>query len=265
MSSPAIVNALPHLAAVGPDVIGGGAIPLAMAVAALAGLVSFASPCVLPLVPGFLGYVTGFSDFDQLREHRRRAVLGAALFVAGFSIVFIASITLATAVGSALARYQGTLTRIGGAIVIIVALIFLGVLGPRSQRGLTSSWRPAAGLAGAPLLGAVFAVGWSPCMGPTLAAIMALGAPLAGDAPIARGVLLGAAYCIGLGLPFLAIAAGWARAGRASDWVRRHQVAVQRVGGALLLLLGVLMVTGLWDGIMSWVQAHLVTGFEVSL
>ena len=263
--SGAIGSTLPHLVQVGPDVIDSGAIPLAMAVAALAGLVSFASPCVLPLVPGFLGYVTGFSGVDQLREHRRRTVAGAALFVAGFSAVFIASITLATAVGGALARYQGTLTRVGGALVILVALVFLGVLGPGSQRELTSSWRPAAGLAGAPLLGAIFAIGWSPCMGPTLAAIMALGAPLAGDAPIARGVLLGAAYCLGLGLPFLAIAAGWSRAGRASDWVRRHQRGVQRVGGGLLLLLGVRMVSGLWDGIMSWVQAHLVTGFEVSL
>lgn len=250
------------LAHLGPDVIGSGALPVAMAVAALAGLVSFASPCVLPLVPGFLGYVTGLGRPDELRAHRRRAVLGAALFVLGFSVIFIASITLASAVGAAFIQHQALITRIGGVLVIAVALVFLGM---GSQRELTSSWRPAAGLAGAPLLGAAFAVGWTPCTGPTLAAIMALGAPLAGDAPIARGVLLGTAYCVGLGAPFLAIAAGWSRAGRASAWLRRHQGAVQRVGGGLLLVLGLLMVSGLWEGIMSWVQAHLISGFEVSL
>ena len=248
--------------AVADSTIASGALPLAALVAALAGLISFASPCVLPLVPGFLGYVTGLSQTSLEQRRRSRLILGALLFVVGFSVVFVASITAASVAGAALIRYQTVLTRAGGVLVILLALVFLGM---GAQRELGFGWRPAAGLAGAPLLGLVFGLGWTPCTGPTLAAIMALAGPLGGDAPVARGVVLGTAYCLGLGLPFLAIAAGWQRATRASAWVRRHQRGVQRTGGALLLLVGVLMATGLWEGIMSWVQTHLVNGFQVVL
>ena len=164
-----------------------GALPLAVLVAVAAGLVSFASPCVLPLVPGFLGYVTGLSDVALADRRRSRMILGAALFVAGFSVVFIIGALAVSAAGAALAAHQSLLTRIGGAIVIVLALVFLGVgAGMGSQREMRTHWRPAAGLAGAPLLGAAFAVGWSPCTGPTLGAIYSLAAPLAGDAPVAR-------------------------------------------------------------------------------
>lgn len=243
-----------------------GALPLAVLVAVVAGLVSFASPCVLPLVPGFLGYVTGLSDVALAQRRTSRMVLGAALFVLGFTVVFILGAVAVSAAGAALATRQGLLTRIGGAVVIVFALVFLGVGGRLgSQREVRTHWRPAAGLAGAPLLGAAFAVGWSPCTGPTLGAIYALAAPLAGDAPVARGVALATAYSVGLGLPFILAAAGWSRAARANAWLRRHQRGVQLAGGGLLLVLGLLMVSGLWEGIMSWVQAHLVTGFETLL
>jgi cytochrome c-type biogenesis protein len=193
-------------------------------------------------------------------------ILGAALFVAGFSVVFIIGALAVSAAGAALAAHQSLLTRIGGAIVIVLALVFLGVgAGMGSQREMRTHWRPAAGLAGAPLLGAAFAVGWSPCTGPTLGAIYSLAAPLAGDAPVARGALLAAAYSVGLGVPFVLAAAGWSRAARANDWLRRHQRGVQLAGGGLLLALGLLMVSGAWEGIMSWVQSHLIIGFETVL
>ncbi len=248
------------------DTIAAGALPVAVLVAVLAGLVSFASPCVLPLVPGFLGYVTGLSDTALADRRRSRVVLGAVLFVLGFTVVFLAGVVAVSAAGAALARSATLMTRIGGALVIVMALVFLGVgAGAGSQREVRTHWRPAAGLTGAPLLGAAFAVGWTPCTGPTLGAIYALAAPLAGDAPVARGVLLATAYSLGLGLPFILVAAGWSRANRASGWLRRHQRGVQLLGGGLLLVLGLLMVSGLWEGMMTWVRAHLINGFQVVL
>ncbi len=245
--------------------VGTAAIPVAVAVAALAGFVSFASPCVLPLVPGFLGYVTGMSGTALAEQRRSRMVLGAGLFVAGFSVVFLAGALAATAAGAALSEHTALLTRIGGALVIVLGLVFLGVGGRVTQRELHTSWRPAAGLAGAPVLGAVFAVGWSPCTGPTLAAIYAMAAPLAGDAPVARGALLAAAYSLGLGLPFVLIAAGWSRATRASAWMRRHQRGVQLAGGGLLLLIGVLMLTGVWAVLLTRIQSLLISDFVTPL
>ncbi|MGB8386079.1 MAG: cytochrome c biogenesis protein CcdA [Dermatophilaceae bacterium] len=247
-----------------PSTVASGALPAALAIAVVAGVVSFASPCVLPLVPGFLGYVTGLGDTPLAQRRRSRVVLGALLFVLGFSVVFVLSVSAASAMGAVLREYQSQLIRVGGVVVIAMALVFLGV-GP--QRELKTGWKPTAGLAGAPVLGVVFGLGWGPCTGPTLGAILALAAPLGaqGGSSIARGALLGLAYCIGLGLPFLLLAAGLEHARRASAWLRRHQRGVQRFGGLLLLAVGVLMVTGLWEGIMSWVQAHLVTGFETAI
>jgi len=248
------------------DTIASGALPLAALVAVLAGLVSFASPCVLPLVPGFLGYVTGLSDAGPAAPRRSRVVLGTALFVLGFSVVFLLGALAVTAAGSALTGHEATLTRVGGALVVVMGLVFLGV-GARwgSQRELRAGWRPAAGLAGAPLLGAVFAVGWTPCTGPTLGAIYALAAPLAGDAPVARGTVLAAAYCVGLGLPFLLVAAGWSRAARANTWLRRHQRGIHLAGGLLLVGVGLLMLSGLWESLVAWLQSQVVAGFQVVL
>lgn len=244
------------------DVVANGNVLLAGLVALLAGLVSFASPCVLPLVPGFLGYVTGLSGGSPTRTagspDRSRVVAGAALFVAGFSVVFLSGTLLASAVGLAMAEHRRTLSIVGGIVVLAMALVFLGVGG---QSGWSPRWRPAAGLAGAPLLGMVFAVGWAPCMGPTLAVIYTLASTTVGDSgTVARGALLGAAYCLGLGTPFMLIAAGWSRAERTSAWLRRHHRGMQLLGGALLLVVGVLLLTGWWDELVVWLQTKLIGG-----
>lgn len=242
------------------DTVTAGALPVAFAVALLAGLVSFASPCVLPLVPGFLGYVTGLSDVALEKRGRGRLLLGALLFVLGFSVVFIAVSATASAVGAALFAHRLLLMRVGGVVVIALALVFLGL---GTQRSWQPSWRPAAGLAGAPLLGVVFGLGMSPCTGPTFAAILALTVPLSGGGSgVARGVVLAVAYSLGLGLPFLLIAGGYSKAGRASGWLRRHHRAIQVVGGVLLLAVGLLLVTGVWDTLTAQLQSRLVSGFE---
>ena len=240
--------------------IASGALPLALVLALVAGFVSFASPCVLPLVPGFLGYVTGLSDVALEKRGRGRLLLGALLFVLGFSVVFIAVSATASAVGAALFAHRLLLMRVGGVVVIALALVFLGL---GTQRSWQPSWRPAAGLAGAPLLGVVFGLGMSPCTGPTFAAILALTVPLSGGGSgVARGVVLAVAYSLGLGLPFLLIAGGYSKAGRASGWLRRHHRAIQVVGGVLLLAVGLVLVTGVWDTLTAQLQSRLVSGFE---
>lgn len=258
--------------------IADGNLLVAALVAALAGAVSFASPCVLPLVPGFLGYVTGMGaaalpaadgagSAGAPRRARRRVLLGAVLFVLGFSVVFITGTLLASIAGGVLAQHRLLLSRLGGVVVIALALVFLGVgAGLGSQRSWQPRWRPAAGLAGAPLLGVVFAIGWAPCIGPTYAAIALLATNLAGDSgQTLRGGLLGVAYCLGLGLPFLLIAAGWSRALTASAWLRRHHRGVQLFGGAILLIVGVLLLTGQWDLLLRRLQIGLVSSFTTPL
>lgn len=248
------------------SVVTDGNLVLALGVAVLAGAVSFASPCVLPLVPGFLGYVTGLGGQALDGRCRPRVLLGAALFVLGFSAVFVTGILVAAIAGGALAAHRDLLMRLGGVVVIAMGLLFLGVGGARSARTWQPAWRPAAGLGGAPLLGVVFGIGWSPCMGPTFAAIMALATNLAGDSGlVARGIALGVAYSLGLGVPFLLLAAGWGRAVRASGWLRRHHRLVQGIGGGLLLAVGVLLVTGWWGDVVVRLQNDLISSFETVL
>lgn len=243
------------------EVVGSGSMPLAVGLAALAGVVSFASPCVLPLVPGYLGYVTGLTGVGLERQGRWRLAAGAGLFVAGFTVVFVVLFASFSALTRAILGNQDLLLRILGLVVVVLGLVFLGVF-PGARRTLQPSWRPAVGLAGAPLLGAVFAVGWSPCMGPTLAAVLALATGEGGGAQ--RGMVLAAAYSLGLGLPFVLVAVAFSRASRALAGLRRHQRALQLAGGGLLVVLGVLMLSGVWVELLSRLGAT-IAGFEVAV
>ncbi|WP_026874637.1 cytochrome c biogenesis CcdA family protein [Jiangella gansuensis] len=242
------------------DTVLTGSLALAIPVAALAGLVSFLSPCVLPLVPGYLGYVTGLSGAELASGRRGRLVLGVSLFIIGFSAVFVSFGLLFGGLGSLLFEHGDVIMRVLGVVTIVLGLVFAGWL-----PGLSRDWRiersPAVGLAGAPLLGVVFGLGWTPCMGPTLAAVQTLALS---EASAGRGALLSFAYCVGLGLPFLAAALAYQRATRWFRWVRRHQQAVMRAGGVMLIVLGVLLVTGLWSELMASMQGW-ISGFEVAV
>ena len=220
-----------------------GSLLLAIPIAVAAGLISFLSPCVLPLVPGYLAYVTGMLGVDLGEARRGRLLLGTSLFVLGFSVVFISFGALFGGLGSLFLEYSEQITRVLGVFTIVFGLAFMGLV-PWLDRGWHPQQRPSVGLAGAPLLGVLFGIGWTPCVGPTLAAVQTLAID---QASAARGALLTAAYCVGLGLPFLVVAVAFRRTAGAMAFVKRHYVAVMRIGGGMLVLLGVLMVTGLWD------------------
>ncbi|WP_371480941.1 cytochrome c biogenesis CcdA family protein [Kitasatospora sp. NBC_00315] len=231
-----------------------GAIVLAVPVALAAGLLSFFSPCVLPLVPGYLSYVTGFSaaDLATARGGRRgRMLLGAVLFILGFTAVFVSTGALFGYFGQTVQQYKGTIDLVLGAATIVMGLAFMGLVPGLSMREVRSHRRPAIGLAGAPLLGIVFGVGWTPCMGPTLGTILSLSA---NQADAARGALLVTVYCLGLGVPFILAALAFRRALGAFGWVKRHYPLVMRIGGGMLVVVGLLLVTGAWDSLVSEMQ-----------
>jgi cytochrome c-type biogenesis protein len=241
------------------DTIADGSLLLALPLALAAGLVSFLSPCVLPLVPGYLSYVTGLSAaevFNEAARRRGRLVAGALLFVAGFTFVFVSAGVLLGGFGSFLIANQLVLQRVLGSLTIVLGLVFVGGL-PWLQRDLRVHTRPAVGLVGAPVLGMLFGLGWTPCIGPTLGAVMALGID---SGTAARGGLLAVAYCLGLGLPFVVTALAFGRAMTMFGWVRRHHVWVMRAGGLMLVTIGILLVTGAWNDIVTSMRIW-VTGF----
>ncbi|MES2867651.1 MULTISPECIES: cytochrome c biogenesis CcdA family protein [Microbacterium] len=233
------------------ELIGSGALWLAIPVAMLAGLVSFVSPCVLPLVPGYLGFLGGAvaprSANGTAQAGRGRLVLGVLLFILGFAVVFVAYTALSGTAGVFFLRWGDIITRVLGVVIILMGLVFLGLFG-FMQREFRFQVDSKAGIFGAPLLGVALGIGWAPCMGPTLAAIVALSINV-GDP--ARAGFLGLAYSLGLGIPFLLVALGFGWATRAIDFLRRHIRLMNIIGGVLLILLGVLMVTGIWTDIMS--------------
>ena len=260
------------------EVVLSGQLLLAIPIALLAGLVSFASPCVLPLVPGYLAYVGGISEAGRAtglgpragasatevsaaektarKAGRRRMLLGITLFILGFSVIFLAYSAAFGALGTWLLVWQDWITRIMGVVVIALGLVFIGQFS-FLQRTFKPTWRPATGLAGAPVLGIVFGLGWTPCIGPTLGAIQALSLT---SGSTWSAVLLGLFYCIGLGVPFLLVALGLDWVTSSVTFLKRHIRTINIVGGAVLVLIGLLMVSGLWTIWIYDLQA-VINGF----
>jgi cytochrome c-type biogenesis protein len=240
-------------------IVDSGPLVAAVAVAAIAGLVSFLSPCVLPLVPGYLSYVTGLAGADLDAGHRRgRIVVGVSLFIAGFATVFVLGAVVSARIGIALYRHQRTLEIVIGGLIVLFGLAFAGLV-PAMQREWRIRRLPTAGLFGAPVFGAVFALSWIPCATPTLGAVLALSAT-GGSAP--RAVILALAYCLGLGLPFIAFGLGMRRMLGVFRAVRRNSRWVTRIGGALLVLTGLALMTGVWGWFVDWLRVSIVS-FEL--
>ncbi len=277
MTSPAGTLAATSLG----HVVSDGPLLLAIGVSLLVGIVGFLSPCVLPLVPGYLSYVTSLSGdapgsraattattgtaaggggtttlLAPPRVPLRRMAAGAALFVLGYTVVYVAIGALFGQLGSLIQEHRLLLERIAGAITILLGLVFLGAFRPL-QRELKIHRLPRAGLLGAPLLGATFGLGWTPCLTPTLTVVATLSVS---ESSAGRGAVLAAAYCLGMGVPFLLIALGVGWATGAVAFLRRHGGTVTRIGGGLLVVIGVLLVTGVWDSLVTWLQSEFGTG-----
>jgi cytochrome c-type biogenesis protein len=278
-----------------------GPLILALPVAAAAGAVTFLSPCCLPLVPGYLSFVTGMAGASGsapapaaaqptvaasgadgggpavavaarpvapavpvVGAPRARVVAGTALFVLGFSVVFVAYGAALGGLGHLLTGHARLLTRILGGLTILLGLLFAGVFDRFSFAGriVRPSARPKAGLAGAPLLGVMFGLGWTPCIGPTLTAVLALSAS---SGTVSRGALLAFVYALGLGIPFLFVSLGFQLAMRAFAFARRRARLVTRIGGAMLVCVGLLEVSGAWSTFMAWLQVHWVSNYQPPL
>lgn len=242
-----------------------GALLAAIPIAVLAGLLSFLSPCVLPLVPGYLGFVSamatggsgtqtsaptpspGMTTTATLIQSRRRLIVGVLLFISGFTVVFLVAFVVTGSLALYLIEYRDIIIRVSGIFVVAMGLVFIGAFGTL-QRTIRPTVRANMGLAGAPLLGAAMGIGWAPCIGPTLATILVIAANT-GD--VARAATLGIAYSLGLGIPFLLIALGIGWASNATAFLRRHVRTINLLGGALLILLGILMLSGVWTAVMS--------------
>jgi cytochrome c-type biogenesis protein len=259
------------------EIAAAGPVLAALGVSVLAGLVSFASPCVVPLVPGYLSYLAAIVGVEEepgvatpsqdrgvaVRTARLRVAGAAALFVAGFTAVFVFGTVAVLGMTGALITNQVLLQRIGGVITILMGLVFVGFV-PLLQRDTRFAPRQLSTVAGAPLLGAVFALGWTPCLGPTLTGVIAVASATDG-ANVARGVILVIAYCLGLGIPFVLLAFGSARAVQGLGWLRRHSRQIQIFGGVLLILVGTALVTGLWNDFVSWVRDAFVSDVRLPI
>jgi cytochrome c-type biogenesis protein len=223
----------------------GGTMALALPVALLAGLVSFFSPCVVPLLPGYLSYATGLGAAEVVEgsPRRGRMLAGTSLFVLGFAAVFVMTGVVAGSAGQLLAAYRDVITRVLGVVIIMLGLIFAGVL-KIGQRDLRLHRIPAVGVAAAPLVGVVFALGWTPCLSPTLGVVVNLGF---NEGTAIRGGLLGFAYALGLGIPFVLAGLAFTRMASAVAFLRERQQLVMRIGGVLLIIVGLLLVTGTWN------------------
>src|SRR4051812_12749544 len=238
-----------------------GSLVLAIPVALVAGLVSFFSPCVIPLLPGYLSYTTGLSGADLEHARRGRMLAGAVLFVLGFSVVYVVTGFTAGSIGGWLVRSRSQLEVVLGIVMVLLGLAFAGLV-PFLQRDVRVHTVPAVGLGAAPLLGFLFGLGWIPCVGPTLSAIITLGV---NEGTADRGALLAAIYCFGLGLPFIVAALAYRRALGAFQVIRRHQQWVTRIGGAMLVVVGLALITGWWDQAVTWLQINLVDNSTVAV
>ena len=245
------------------EVILDGSLIAALPVALLAGFVSFASPCVLPLVPGYLGYITGLTGVDLREQRRGRIFWGVLLFVLGFSLVFVLmSVVLAQLGAFAWFLGQQWIMVVLGILVMLMGVVFLGGFS-WFQRDRKIERRPPPGLWGAPVLGMTFGLGWAPCIGPTFAAVQALA--YVDGASTGKAVVLTLAYCLGLGVPFILIALALRRGMGAMAFFRRHRLTLQRVGGAVLVLIGLAMATGVWSALVSWIQSEFVTDWVMPI
>ena len=254
-----------HIAAAGPLLV-------ALGVCLLAGLVSFASPCVVPLVPGYLSYLAAVVGVDEQPlpgaieappGARWRVAGSAALFVAGFTTVFVLGTVAVLGMTTTLITNQLLLQRVGGVLTIVMGLVFVGLI-PALQRQARFGPQQLTTVAGAPVLGAVFALGWTPCLGPTLTGVITVASATEG-ANVARGVVLVIAYCLGLGIPFVLLAFGSAGAVGGLGWLRRHTRTIQIFGGALLIAVGALLVTGVWNDFISWLRDAFVSDVRLPI
>ncbi len=285
------------------SLVSSGPLLLAIPVAAAAGAVTFLSPCCLPLVPGYLAYITGMSGADTVAtntaengaaqaagadgaaaadgggsvttrtrataaaspdRHTGRTVAGTALFVAGFSAVFAVGGLAVGGLGQLFSAHDSLLTRILGAVTIVLGLLFFGAFDRFMIAGrvFKPSLTPKAGLAGAPLLGVLFGIGWSPCIGPTLVAVLALSAS---SGTAARGAFLAFVYGLGLGIPFLIVAVAFQRLVGVLNFFKRNARMVTRIGGVLLVAVGLLEATGGWTAAVTWLHAHWFSGYQLPI
>ena len=224
---------------------------VAMSVAAIAGLVSFFSPCVIPLVPGYLSYASGMSDVKS----RSRVFLGSVLFVSGFTFLFVSYGVLFGGLGSKIAENSRPISIALGLLTISLGVIFL--FNERFYRSFKPTWKMRSGLVFAPFLGFAFGIGWTPCIGPTLGAVQVLAIQ---SATAQRGAILSAAYCVGLGLPFILMGLFLDKAEPLRKFIASKGNIITKVGGLLLILIGILQVSNLWDQLMNSLR-DLISGF----